>query len=119
MPFLAFVAATPIVLSAAERTTNSPTGTWGIDDSKESRTETFGRATQGASRRTGFEKICCTPGIDSRVSLAFSDNLAIETLPFAPKLASTSIVVLTALQNLRSGVEVRTAPPLSVLGIVE
>src|SRR5215469_5640206 len=32
---LAFLAATPNVLSAAERTTNSPTGTWGIDDSKE------------------------------------------------------------------------------------
>lgn len=35
MAVLVFVAATPIFLGAAERTTISPTGTWGIDDSKE------------------------------------------------------------------------------------
>lgn len=48
---------------------------------------------------TDFEKIRWTPGIYDSVSLALSDNPAIETVQVAPKLAKSSIIVQTALHN--------------------
>ena len=48
---------------------------------------------------TDFEKIKWTPGIYDSVSVAVTDNPAIETVQVAPKLANSSIVVQTALRN--------------------
>jgi len=48
---------------------------------------------------TDFEKIRWTPGIYDNVSLALSDNPAIDSVQVAPKVADSSIVVQTALRN--------------------
>jgi hypothetical protein len=48
---------------------------------------------------TDFEKIRWTPGIYDNVSLALSENPAIESIQVAPKIADSSIVVQTALRN--------------------
>src|SRR5882762_3180622 len=48
---------------------------------------------------TDFEKIRWTPGIYDNVSLALSDNPAIDSVQVAPKVAVSSIVVQTALRN--------------------
>ncbi len=48
---------------------------------------------------TDFEKIRWSPGIYDNVSLALSDNPAIESVQVAPKIADSSIVVQTALRN--------------------
>src|SRR4029077_17787694 len=48
---------------------------------------------------TDFEKIRWTPGIYDNVSLALSDNPAIESVQVAPKIADSSIVVQTSLRN--------------------
>jgi beta-galactosidase len=48
---------------------------------------------------TDFEKIRWTPGIYDSVSLALSDNPAIETVQVAPKIADSSIVIQTSLHN--------------------
>ena len=51
------------------------------------------------SAGTDFEKIRWTPGIYDSVSLALSDNPAIEGIQVAPRLADSSIVVQSALRN--------------------
>ncbi|HEY6766897.1 MAG TPA: sugar-binding domain-containing protein [Candidatus Sulfotelmatobacter sp.] len=48
---------------------------------------------------TDFEKIRWTPGIYDNVSLALSENPAIESVQVAPKIADSSIVVQTSLRN--------------------
>lgn len=48
---------------------------------------------------TDFEKIRWTPGIYDNVSLALSENPAIESVQVAPKIADSSIVVQTVLHN--------------------
>ncbi|MGA8763982.1 MAG: glycoside hydrolase family 2 TIM barrel-domain containing protein, partial [Candidatus Sulfotelmatobacter sp.] len=48
---------------------------------------------------TDFEKIRWTPGIYDNVTLAFSENPAIESVQVAPKIADSSIVVQTSLRN--------------------
>jgi beta-galactosidase len=48
---------------------------------------------------TDFEKIRWTPGIYDNVSLALSENPAIENVQVAPKIADSSIVVQTSLHN--------------------
>src|SRR5882724_4752742 len=48
---------------------------------------------------TDFEKIRWTPGIYDNVSLALSENPAIQSIQVAPKIADSSIVVQTALRN--------------------
>lgn len=48
---------------------------------------------------TDFEKIRWTPGIYDNVSLALSENPAIESVQVAPKIADSSIIVQTALRN--------------------
>jgi len=48
---------------------------------------------------TDFEKIRWTPGIYDNVSIALSENPAIENVQVAPKTADSSIVVQTALRN--------------------
>jgi len=51
------------------------------------------------SAGTDFEKIRWTPGIYDSVSLALSGSPVIENIQVAPKIADSSIVVLTALHN--------------------
>jgi hypothetical protein len=51
------------------------------------------------SAGTDFEKIRWTPGIYDSVSLALSDNPAIEGIQLAPKIADSSVVVQTTLRN--------------------
>jgi hypothetical protein len=51
------------------------------------------------SAGTDFEKNRWTPGIYDSVSLALSDNPAIETVQVAPKLADSSILVQVTLHN--------------------
>jgi hypothetical protein len=51
------------------------------------------------SAGTDFEKNRWTPGIYDSVSLALSDNPAIETVQVAPKIADSSIVVQVKLRN--------------------
>lgn len=48
---------------------------------------------------TDFEKNRWTPGIYDSVSIALSDNPAIETVQVAPRLATSSIVVQTRVRN--------------------
>jgi beta-galactosidase len=48
---------------------------------------------------TDFEKIRWTPGIYDSVSLALSDNPAIEGIQVAPRIADSSIVVQSVLRN--------------------
>jgi beta-galactosidase len=48
---------------------------------------------------TDFEKIRWTPGIYDNVSLALSENPAIENVQIAPKIAESSILVQTSLHN--------------------
>jgi beta-galactosidase len=48
---------------------------------------------------TDYEKIRWTPGIYDNVSLALSENPAIESVQVAPKIADSSIVVQTSLHN--------------------
>src|SRR5712692_3183621 len=48
---------------------------------------------------TDFEKIRWTPGIYDNVSLALSENPAIENVQVAPRIADSSIVVQTSLRN--------------------
>src|ERR1700720_3653610 len=48
---------------------------------------------------TDFEKIRWTPGIYDSVSLALSDNPAIEGIQVAPRIADSSIVVQSSLRN--------------------
>jgi beta-galactosidase len=51
------------------------------------------------SAGTDFEKIRWTPGIYDNVSIALSENPAIESVQVAPTIADSSIVVQTALRN--------------------
>src|SRR5262252_7146224 len=51
---------------------------------------------------TDFEKLRWTPGIYDDVSLALSENPAIENVQVAPKIADSSVLVQTALHNLAS-----------------
>jgi beta-galactosidase len=48
---------------------------------------------------TDFEKSRWTPGIYDNVSLALSENPAIESVQVAPRIADSSIVVQTSLRN--------------------
>ena len=48
---------------------------------------------------TDFEKIRWTPGIYDNVSLALSENPAIESVQVAPKIVDSSVVVQTTLRN--------------------
>jgi hypothetical protein len=48
---------------------------------------------------TDFEKSRWTPGIYDNVSLALSENPAIESVQVAPKIADSSIIVQTSLRN--------------------
>ncbi len=48
---------------------------------------------------TDYEKLRWTPGIYDSVSLALSDNPAIESVQVAPKIADSSILVQTSLRN--------------------
>jgi beta-galactosidase len=48
---------------------------------------------------TDFEKSRWTPGIYDNVSLALSENPAIESIQVAPRIADSSIVVQTSLRN--------------------
>ncbi len=48
---------------------------------------------------TDYEKIRWTPGIYDNVSLALSENPAIESVQVAPRIADSSIVVQTSLRN--------------------
>ena len=52
------------------------------------------------SAGTDFEKLRWTPGIYDSVSLALSDNPAIESIQVAPRIADSSIAIQTALHNL-------------------
>ena len=52
---------------------------------------------------TDFEKIRWTPGIYDNVSLALSENPAIERVQVAPKIADSSIIVQTSLRNFGRG----------------
>ena len=114
-----FLAATRNLLANRRKNHNFSDRNLGIDDSIGSRIQTFGRAAQGAGRRAGFEKIGRTPGLYSRISLVFPDHLAIETDPFAPKLASTPIALLRALQKSPVGSRGTDCTSPLVLGIVE
>ncbi len=51
------------------------------------------------SAGTDFEKIRWTPGIYDSVSIALSDNPAIESIQVAPKIADSSIAVQATLRN--------------------
>lgn len=51
------------------------------------------------SAGTDFEKLRWTPGIYDSVSLAISDDPAIESIQVVPKIANSSIVVQTGLHN--------------------
>jgi hypothetical protein len=60
------------------------------------------------SAGTDFEKIRWTPGIYDSVSLALSDDPAIESVQIAPRVSDGSIVVQTVLRNFgNSGVSFR------------
>src|SRR6202140_1773301 len=48
---------------------------------------------------TDFEKSRWTPGIYDNVSVALSENPAIESVQVAPKIADSSIIVQTSLRN--------------------
>lgn len=52
------------------------------------------------SAGTDFEKLRWTPGIYDSVSLAISDDPAIESVQIAPRIADSSITIQTALHNL-------------------
>jgi|SRR6266498_905699 len=55
------------------------------------------------SAGTDFEKIRWTPGIYDSVSIALSDDPAIESIQVAPRIVNRSIVVQTTLRNFGKG----------------
>jgi len=59
-----------------------------------------GELPPSVSGGTDFEKIRWTPGIYDGVSVALSENPAIESVQVAPRIADSSVTVQTALRNL-------------------